>query len=80
MNLQEQAAVSELGTFDVILCCNVLIYFSEATVHDVVNRLPSALAGSGQLVIGASESLLRFGTMLVCEERRGAFFYWRPAT
>ena len=43
-----------------------------------VDRLASRLRpGTGRLVVGASESLLRFGTLLRCEERAGAFFYAR---
>jgi len=32
----------------------------------------------GLLLVGASESLLRYGTSLACEEHGGAFFYRRP--
>jgi chemotaxis protein methyltransferase CheR len=44
----------------------------------VVDSLTQALKPGGSLVVGTSESLLRFGTALACEERRGAFFYVRP--
>ena len=77
LNLCDPAAVAALGSFDVIICRNVLIYFSDATIVRVVNSLSNALRPGGRLVVGASESLLRFGTLLECEERKGAFFYRR---
>jgi chemotaxis protein methyltransferase CheR len=78
VNLVDAAAIAALGAFDVILCRNVLIYFQDETALRVVESLTRALAPGGSLVVGTSESLLRFGTALVCEERRGAFFYVRP--
>lgn len=79
VNLVDGQEVARLGKFDVILCRNVLIYFKEQRVHSIVDRLAAALEPGGLLVIGVSESLMRFGTSLVCEERRGSFFY-RKAT
>jgi chemotaxis protein methyltransferase CheR len=75
VNLVDRAEVARLGRFDVVLCRNVLIYFSDSTVESVVATLASALRANGRLVVGASESLLRFESGLVCEERSGAFFY-----
>jgi len=75
VNLTDAASVSALGTFDAILCRNVLIYFSDATVREVVETLSKSLRPSAPLLVGASESLLRFGTLLHCEERSGSFFY-----
>jgi chemotaxis protein methyltransferase CheR len=77
LNLLDAEVVSALGRFDVVLCRNVLIYFSEATVATVTARLAGALYDDGLLLVGASESLMRFGTLLKCEERGGAFFYAR---
>ena len=79
VNLVNADAVEALGQFDVILCRNVLIYFSEQTVQRVAAVLTKALAPGGVLLVGASESLLRFGTGLFCEERGGSFFYRRTA-
>jgi chemotaxis protein methyltransferase CheR len=77
LNLLDDRAVAALGTFDLVLCRNVLIYFADATVKRVVSSLSRALHEDGRLIVGASESLLRFGTMLRCEERGGAFLYSR---
>jgi chemotaxis protein methyltransferase CheR len=75
VNLVDAQAVAALGTFDAILCRNVLIYFQDETARRVVESLTRALAPGGHLLVGTSESLMRFGTALTCEERRGAFFY-----
>ncbi len=79
VNILDADAVATLGTFDAVLCRNVLIYFSEATVRRVVSILSRALHPSGHLLVGASESLLRFGTELRCEEHGGSFFYAKAA-
>jgi chemotaxis protein methyltransferase CheR len=75
VNLLDGDAVGALGTFDVILCRNVLIYFSEDTMRRVASVLAGSLAPEGRLLVGTCESLLRFGTLLGCEERGGCFFY-----
>jgi chemotaxis protein methyltransferase CheR len=78
INLVDDAQVAAAGTFDVILCRNVLIYFDDDTVRRVVTGLAANLRAGGHLFVGVAESLLRYGTALVCEERGGAFCYRRP--
>lgn len=79
LNLQDEAAVAALGEFDVVLCRNVLIYFEDPTARDVVHRLGRRLRPGGALFVGVSESLLRLGVSLTCQERGGVFFYEREA-
>ncbi len=75
VNLSDPIAVAALGSFDVILCRNVLIYFSDETTAKVVSHLSGALVPGGTLFVGISESLLRFSTALECEERDNVFCY-----
>lgn len=75
LNLLDDAAIAQLELFDVILCRNVLIYFRDESVTKIVARLTQSLAPQGIVAVGVAESLLRFGTALVCEERGGSFFY-----
>jgi chemotaxis protein methyltransferase CheR len=75
VNLLDEGAIAALGVFDVIVTRNVLIYFRDETIVRVVTSLGGALRPGGYLLVGASESLLRFGTQFHCEEHGGAFFY-----
>ena len=47
-----------LGTFDLIFCRNVLIYFDQETKINVLNRLSDVIAGDGYLVLGAAETVV----------------------
>lgn len=62
LNLHEE--LPELGTFDLIFCRNVLIYFDVASRTRAVTRILSRLSASGYLFLGHSESLLSSGLRL----------------
>lgn len=79
VNLCDPAAVAKLGEFDLVVCRHVLIYFSESTIATVVERLCGRLRDRAGLLVGVSESLLRFSTRLVGEETNGVFLYRRVA-
>jgi chemotaxis protein methyltransferase CheR len=49
---------SDLGTFDLIFCRNVLIYFDQETKIDVLDRLAEVIADDGYLVLGAAETVV----------------------
>jgi chemotaxis protein methyltransferase CheR len=49
---------SHLGTFDVIFCRNVLIYFDQDTKAVVFERLAKVLEPDGVLTLGAAESVV----------------------
>ena len=49
----------QLGTFDVIFCRNVMIYFDQSTRDHLISRLTEQLAPGGHLLTGHSETLLR---------------------
>jgi chemotaxis protein methyltransferase CheR len=75
MNLCDPASAASVAPCDVILCRNVLIYFGDDALVGVLRRLADALAPDGALFVGISESLLRFGNLLNCEEKNQVFFY-----
>jgi chemotaxis protein methyltransferase CheR len=52
------SAASGIQDFDLVLCRNVLIYFSDAMVRSVVTRMVAALAPGGWLCLGASDPAL----------------------
>jgi chemotaxis protein methyltransferase CheR len=55
-NLLDSA--SDFGTFDVIFCRNVMLYFSRATQEGIVSRMTERLNPGGYLLTGHTESLL----------------------
>ncbi|MGL4441384.1 MAG: CheR family methyltransferase [Bosea sp. (in: a-proteobacteria)] len=46
------------GTFDVILCRNILIYFDTATKSQVFNLLARSIRNDGYLILGAAETIM----------------------
>jgi chemotaxis protein methyltransferase CheR len=49
---------SQLGTFDVIFCRNVLIYFDQDTKINIFSRLCRIMEPDGFLVLGAAETVV----------------------
>ncbi|MGY4474925.1 CheR family methyltransferase [Bradyrhizobium sp. USDA 3364] len=65
---------SQLGTFDVIFCRNVLIYFDQDTKINIFNRLARLMEADGFLVLGAAETVVGLtDTFKPIPERRGLY-------
>jgi chemotaxis protein methyltransferase CheR len=65
---------SSLGTFDVIFCRNVLIYFDQATKSAVFNNLLKANEPDGYLFLGAAETVVGLTDVYrPCQQRRGVY-------
>ena len=77
VNLLDTTAVRALGSFDIVLMRNVLIYCTAETTRTVVDHALTSLRKDGVLLVGVSESLLRLGPSVACEEHGGYFFYRR---
>jgi chemotaxis protein methyltransferase CheR len=82
VNFQKQNLLENfapLGTFDVIFCRNVLIYFDADSKKKVLSRLSRQTSADGYLVMGAAETVVGLSTDYApVEGRRG--LYARAAT
>lgn len=57
LNLTDDAAMSQMKSMDLILCCNVLIYFDLDSKRRVIRHFRDSLLPHGYLFLGNSESL-----------------------
>ena len=65
---------SHLGTFDLIFCRNVLIYFDQDTKAGIFDRLAKMLEPDGVLALGAAESVVGISDAFKpCPDRRGLY-------
>ncbi len=65
---------SSLGTFDVVFCRNVLIYFDQPTKMGVLDRIARLLAPDGFLLMGAAETVVGLTDNFVpLPEKRGLY-------
>jgi len=72
LNLLEE--FSHVGTFDVIFCRNVLIYFDQETKAGVFERLARSIEPDGVLTLGAAESVVGISDAFKpCPDRRGLY-------
>jgi len=49
---------SSIGTFDIVFCRNVLIYFDQAMKTSVLNRIGRSMRHDGYLLLGAAETVI----------------------
>ena len=59
LNLEDQPAMQAMQDFDIIFCCNVLIYFDDASKQRAVSHFFRALLPGGHFFLGDCESLYR---------------------
>jgi len=73
LNLQDSFA--SLGTFDMIFCRNVAIYFSDSFKTDLFSRLAKALTPEGYFFVGASESLSFYSNLFKMHTHNRLVYY-----
>jgi chemotaxis protein methyltransferase CheR len=65
---------SHLGSFDIIFCRNVLIYFDAPTKGDVLKRMAATLASDGTLLLGAAETVIGISNAFIPHpDHRGVY-------
>lgn len=78
LNLVDEAKLALVGTMDVILCRNVIIYFDLATKKRVMKSFHAKLRPGGCLLLGHSESLASVTTDFELKHLRRELVYRRP--
>ena len=51
-------SLSALGTFDIVFCRNVLIYFDPETITKVLSEIAKLMPADGLLILGGAETVL----------------------
>ncbi len=75
LNLKDAMGARRFGTFDVIFCRNVMIYFDDAMKASCVKMFHSQLAQDGTLFIGHSETLRSMQSEFTPIDEPQAFAY-----
>lgn len=70
---------SKLGTFDVVFCRNVLIYFDRETKLDVLGGIGKIITGDGYLVLGAAETMVGLGNLFIPVPEKRALYQLQPS-
>jgi chemotaxis protein methyltransferase CheR len=78
-SLLDPESYAGLAPLDVVLCRNVLIYFSDAAIRRVVTQFLELLAPGGFLLLGHAESLSRVTDAFKAIRFKGAMVYEKPA-
>ena len=78
MNLLEDSKMLFMRGFDVVFCCNVLIYFDGKSKSRTVQHFYNALLPNGYFFLGHSESLFGINDKFRLVHFPGATAYWKP--
>jgi len=78
LNLLDRTKIALLGSMDVILCRNVIIYFDADTKREVIQTFHEKLRPGGHLLLGHSESLINLSNSFELRHLRSDLVYRRP--
>ena len=78
LNLLDRSRISLLGSMDVILCRNVIIYFDLETKKRVITTFEEKIRPGGYLLLGHSESLINLSNGFELCHLRNDLVYRRP--
>lgn len=77
-NLNEDALFKQLPPIDLLVCRNVLIYFTQKVIQTILRHFHRVLKPHGFLLLGHSETLRGVSDQFTVQEHSQTFFY-RPA-
>jgi chemotaxis protein methyltransferase CheR len=78
INLMDRSRIALLGSMDVILCRNVIIYFDGDGKRRVIRTFEEKLRPGGHLLLGHSESLINLSTSLELRHLKTDLVYRKP--
>ncbi|MCZ6464852.1 MAG: protein-glutamate O-methyltransferase CheR [Proteobacteria bacterium] len=78
LNLLDDGKLALLGSMDVILCRNVIIYFDAEIKKRVIDTFHDKLRPGGHLLLGHSESLINLSTAFELRHLTNELVYRRP--
>lgn len=78
LNLTDLQEMRRMKDFDVIMCANVLIYFSQTKKRQVLKSLHRSIRPGGYLLVGGSEALGDAAARFEPVQEEGALAYRRP--
>lgn len=70
-----QNPFTALGSFDLVFCRNVAIYFSLQFKQDLFRKIADTLNPAGLLFLGSAESLAQYSTDYEMLEHKGSLYY-----
>lgn len=78
LNLQDYSRMAMLGSFDLIFCRNVIIYFDQPAKKRVIESFHGVLQAGGFLLLGHSESLMNITTLFSLRHFKNDMVYQKP--
>jgi chemotaxis protein methyltransferase CheR len=78
LNLMDRSKIALLGSIDVVVCRNVIIYFDLATKKRVIETFYEKLRPGGYLLLGHSESLINVSSAFELKHLKNDLVYRRP--
>lgn len=78
LNLLDPLKIRFIGTMDVILCRNVLIYFHTEARKKVIDSFFQRLSEGGYLLLGHAESLMNITTAFTLKHLKHDMVYQKP--
>jgi chemotaxis protein methyltransferase CheR len=79
LNLLDASKMRMLGSFDLIFCRNVIIYFDQMAKKKAVESFYQTLREAGYLLLGHSESLMNITTLFTLRHFKNDMVYQKPA-
>lgn len=78
LNLLDRSRMAMLGSFDLIFCRNVIIYFDLQAKKQVIASFHDLLQDGGFLLLGHSESLMNISTLFTLRHFKNDMVYQKP--